>query len=143
MNVNRTMFKDKGSQKMAETVNVESVIGTGLAVNGDIHSRGTLRVDGNVEGKISADGSVIIGEKGVVKANITADHIIVGGTVRGKVMGREKVEVVSKGRLYGDVQTKPGRLVVSEGGIFEGLCTMNQAEGSKQTSSEGKATHQR
>jgi cytoskeletal protein CcmA (bactofilin family) len=133
------MFKNKGYQEMIEAANVESVIGPGLTVRGDIHSRGTLRVDGNVEGKISADGSVIIGEKGVVKADITADHIIVGGTVRGKVTGREKVEVVSKGRLYGDVQTKPGKLVVSEGVTFEGLCTMNEAEKSKQPSVEGKA----
>jgi len=117
---------------MLESGRVESVIGPGLTVKGDIHSQGTLRVEGNVEGKISADGSVIIGEKGTVKADITADHIIIGGTVNGKITGREKVEIVSPGRLYGDVHTKPAKLVVSEGVIFKGRCTMSQGNEKEQ-----------
>ena len=136
MNVNRALFKTGGSQEMVEAVNVESVIGPGLMVKGEIYSKGTLRVDGKVEGNISANGSVVIGENGVVKADIVADHIIVGGTVRGNVAGRERVEIVSKGQLYGDVHTKPARLIVSEGAVFEGSCTMSQVEKAKQPPEE-------
>lgn len=121
-------FNSKGPQKMAETSKVETVIGPDATLKGEIHTRGTLRVDGNVEGKIKADGSVIIGEKGVVTAEITASLVIIGGTVHGKVNGREKVEILSTGRLHGDVSTKPARFVVAEGVIFEGRCTMGKAE---------------
>jgi cytoskeletal protein CcmA (bactofilin family) len=127
----KPLFNSKGPEKMAETSKVETVIGPGATLKGEIHTRGTVRVDGNVEGKVSADGSVIIGEKGVVKAEITAGLVIVGGTVHGKVNGREKVEILSTGRLHGDVTTKPARFVVAEGVIFEGRCTMGQAEGAK------------
>jgi cytoskeletal protein CcmA (bactofilin family) len=67
-----------------------------------------------------------------VKADIVAGHVIIGGTVHGKVTGREKVEILSTGRLYGDVITKAAKFVVSEGVIFEGACTMSQAEETKQ-----------
>jgi len=119
---------------MVEAVNVESVIGSGLTVKGDIHSKGTLRVDGKVEGKISANGSVVIGANGDVKADIVADHIIVGGIVRGNITGREKVELVLKGQLHGDVHTKPGKLLVSDGAVFEGSCKMSQVTEAKQPS---------
>lgn len=121
----------KGPQKMADAAKVETVIGPGAILKGEIHTRGTLRVDGNVEGKISADGSVIVGEKGVVKAEVMAGHVIIGGAVHGKVTGREKVEILSTGRLHGDVATKPAKFLVAEGVIFEGRCTMGQAEGAK------------
>lgn len=117
---------------MAITDKVDTVIGSGSVVKGDIHSRGTLRIDGNVEGNIRADATIIIGEKGVVKANITAGHVVIGGTVHGNVHGREKVEVLSTGRMYGDVTTAASKFVVAEGVIFEGRCTMSQAEGAKQ-----------
>ena len=128
----KPMLKSKGAQEMVDTGKVDSVIGPGLMVKGEIHSRGTLRVDGNVEGKISSDSSVIIGEKGVVKSDIQAGHVIIGGTVHGTVTGREKVEILSTGRLYGDVTTAAAKFVVAEGVICEGRCTMSQGEGATQ-----------
>jgi cytoskeletal protein CcmA (bactofilin family) len=125
-------IKTRGQQEMVDTSKVDSVIGPGLMVKGDIHSRGSLRVDGNVEGNIRADAAVIVGEKGVVKANVTANHIIVGGTVHGNVNGREKVEILSTGRMYGDVTTAAAKFVVAEGVIFEGRCTMSQSDTAKQ-----------
>jgi len=135
----RTFFKSKGPEETVDVGKVDSVIGPGLNVKGEIHSRGTLRVDGNVEGKISADASVVIGEKGVVKADIAAGHVIIGGTVHGKVTGREKVEILSTGRLYGDVSTKAAKFVVSEGVIFEGSCTMSQGDAVQQPQATTKS----
>jgi cytoskeletal protein CcmA (bactofilin family) len=134
----RPFFKNKGPEETVDVGKVDSVIGPGLNVKGEIHSRGTLRVDGNVEGKISADASVVIGEKGVVKADIIAGHVIIGGTVHGKITGREKVEILSTGRLYGDVSTKAAKFVVSEGVIFEGSCSMSQGEGAKQPQTKSR-----
>ena len=123
--------KSGDAQKAQGATGVESVIGPGLSVKGDILSRGSLRVDGKVEGSISAEGSVVVGENGVVQANITADRVVVGGNVKGKVIGREKVEIVSPGRMYGDVHTKPSKLLISEGVVFEGRCVMGDIKDSK------------
>ena len=61
------------------------MIGPSLIVKGDIQSSGTLRIDGLVEGTISANGSVVVAEDGIAEADITADHIIIGGTINGNV----------------------------------------------------------
>ena len=135
----KPLLDSKGPQKMAEPSKVETIIGPGATIKGEIHSRGTVRVDGNVEGKVNADGSVIVGEKGVVNAEVTAGLVVIGGTVHGKVNGREKVEILSTGRLYGDVSTKPAKFVVAEGVIFEGRCTMGQAEEAKQALPKAKS----
>lgn len=126
------MFKSKGIREMAGNDKVDSVIGANSMVKGDVHSRGTLRIDGTVEGNIRADASVIVGEKGVVKANITASQVIIGGTVHGNVHGRERVEVLSTGRMYGDVTTAASKFVVAEGVVFEGRCTMSSQPDAKQ-----------
>lgn len=126
------MFKSKGLQNMGDSDKVDSVIGAGSVVKGDIHSRGTLRIDGNVEGKVTADAAVVVGSKGVVKGTISASHVMVGGSVHGNVAAREKVEILSTGRLYGDVTTPAAKFVVAEGVIFEGRCVMSQPEAGKQ-----------
>lgn len=133
------LLNSKGPEKMAEPSKMETIIGPGATIKGEVHTRGTLRVDGNVEGKVNADGSVIVGEKGVVNAEVTAGHVVIGGTVHGKVNGREKVEILSTGRLHGDVSTKPAKFVVAEGVVFEGRCSMGQAEGAKQPLPKPKA----
>jgi cytoskeletal protein CcmA (bactofilin family) len=125
----KPIFPVRSQHVMPNTDKVDTVIGPGSLIKGDIHSRGTLRIDGNVEGNVRADATVIVGEKGVVKANLTAAHIVIGGTVHGNVHGREKVEVLSTGRMYGDVTTAASKFVVAEGVIFEGRCTMNQGDG--------------
>ncbi|UCD56903.1 MAG: polymer-forming cytoskeletal protein [Candidatus Hydrogenedentota bacterium] len=131
MNGEKPILKSKGPQEMVDADKVDTVVGAGSIVKGDMHSRGTLRVDGNVEGNISAEASVIIGAKGDVKANIIAGRVIVGGTVHGNVTARDKVEILSTGRLYGDVTTAAAKFVVAEGVIFEGRCSMSKTDTTK------------
>lgn len=116
---------------MSEFGGIESVIGRSLTVKGDIQSTGALRIDGVVEGSISSKGTVVIANDGVVKANIKADHIVIGGTIHGDVTAREKVEILPTGKLHGNVSTIAYGLVVNEGAIFEGACKMEKAEGAK------------
>jgi cytoskeletal protein CcmA (bactofilin family) len=112
---------------------IESVIGHSLIVKGEIQSSGTLRVYGVVEGSISSQGTVIVADNGVVKADITADNIVVGGTIHGNLTARKKVELLSTGKLHGDVITIAHGFVVNEGSIFEGACKMGKSEGAKAT----------
>jgi len=134
----KPIFAMRSPHAMSNTDKVDTVIGPGSLIKGDLHSKGTLRIDGNVEGNIRADATVIIGEKGVVKANVSAAHVVIGGTVHGNVHGREKVEVLSTGRMYGDVSTAASKFVVAEGVIFEGRCTMNQTDAAKQRLPKGQ-----
>jgi cytoskeletal protein CcmA (bactofilin family) len=107
------------------TEKLESFIGINSAFKGNVDSKGTLRVDGVVEGNISADW-VIIGEKAHIRGDVTARGIVIGGKIDGDVKAKEIVEVKNKGHITGEIISK--KLVIAEGGIFEGKSTMSREE---------------
>ena len=107
------------------TEKLESFIGANSAFKGNIETKGTLRIDGKLEGNVQADW-VILGEKSSVKGDITARGIIVGGSTDGNLIAKEIIEIKSKGRVTGDTVTT--KLTISEGGIFDGRSTMARDE---------------
>ena len=103
------------------TEKLESFVGVDSHFKGDIRSKGTLRIDGSVEGNVEADW-LILGEKANLKGNVSARGIIVGGTIEGTLTAKELLEIKSKGQVAGDIATP--KLMVSEGGILEGRASM-------------------
>jgi cytoskeletal protein CcmA (bactofilin family) len=110
------------------TEKLESFIGANSLFKGDVDTKGTLRVDGVVEGNIVADW-VILGESSHIKGDITARGIVIGGRVDGNIKAKEIVEIKNKGQLHGEIFTN--KLVIAEGGILEGRTRMQQHEESK------------
>jgi len=105
------------------TEKLESFIGVNSVFKGDIETKGTLRVDGTMEGNVSADW-VILGEKASLKGDIKARGIIVGGKVEGNLIAGEIVEIKAKGQISGDVSTN--KFTIVEGGIFDGRSSMQK-----------------
>jgi len=110
------------------TEKLESFIGANSLLRGDMNTKGTLRVDGTVEGNISADW-VVLGDKAHIKGDITARGIVIGGRVDGNTKAEEIVEIKNKGHLCGEICTR--KLVIAEGGILEGRTRMQQHEEAK------------
>jgi len=92
------------------TEKLESFIGANSVFKGDIETKGTLRVDGTMEGNVNADW-VILGEKASLKGDIKARGIIVGGRVEGNLIAEEIVEIKAKGQISGDVSTNKFTIV--------------------------------
>jgi cytoskeletal protein CcmA (bactofilin family) len=109
------------------TEKLESLVGANSSFRGDIDTKGTLRVDGNLEGNIKADW-VVLGEKSLIRGDVAAKGIIIGGRVEGNLKAEEIVEIKPKGQVCGDICTN--KLAVAEGGLFDGRSVMKQ-EGSK------------
>jgi cytoskeletal protein CcmA (bactofilin family) len=109
------------------TEKLESLVGVNSNFRGDIDTKGTLRVDGKMEGNIKADW-VIVGEKALIKGDVAARGIVIGGRVEGNLRAEEIIEIKSKGQICGDVSTN--KLAVAEGGSFDGRSVMRK-EGSK------------
>jgi cytoskeletal protein CcmA (bactofilin family) len=107
------------------TEKIESLIGNNSVFRGSIETKDTLRIDGTVEGNVRADW-VIVGEKALVKGDIEARGIVLGGRVEGNLKALETVEMKSKGQLIGDIFT--AKLTVTEGAIFEGRSKMESDE---------------
>lgn len=105
------------------TEKLESFIGANSVFKGDIETKGTLRVDGAMDGNVNADW-VIVGEKASLKGDIRARGIIVGGRVEGNLVAEEIVEIKVKGQVSGDISTN--KFTIVEGGIFDGRSSMQK-----------------
>ncbi len=103
---------------------LNSILGQGCKVKGDIELKGTIRVDGEFEGKIECPETLIIGKSGVVKANVNVKNAVIGGKLVGNISATNKIELQTGSHVEGDIQT--ARLVIDEGVFFEGNCRMGK-----------------
>jgi cytoskeletal protein CcmA (bactofilin family) len=107
------------------TEKLESMIGSSSSFIGEIDTKGTLRIDGAVQGNISADW-VIVGEKAQIKGDISARGIVVGGRIDGNLRAKEIVEIKNKGQVRGEILTS--KLTITEGAVFDGRSSMQREE---------------
>ena len=110
------MFKKK------ERFRTSSIIGKGAEFKGTLKDEESIRIDGKFEGKIQVEGNVIVGGDAIVKANIQAKSVSIGGKVIGDINSEERVELFSSGSLEGKV--KASDLTIAEGAFFNGECRM-------------------
>jgi cytoskeletal protein CcmA (bactofilin family) len=101
----------------------------GSKISGKLLFEGATRIDGQVDGEITAKESLIIGESAVVTAQIRASSITVAGKVSGDIIASQRLEIRPSARVIGNL-TSPV-LIVHEGAMFEGHCSM-QPEGARE-----------
>jgi len=106
---------------------IDAFLGKGTRVTGKLVFEGTGRIEGQVEGEISAQETLTIGEGALVKATISGATIIIEGRVTGDVTAHHRVELRASSRVQGNI-TSPS-FIVHEGAFFEGQCSMTGAEG--------------
>jgi len=101
----------------------ETVIGKGITVKGELFGEEDVKIEGRVEGKIQLTKNLLVGQTGVVEADVEAENINIGGTVTGNLMAQNRVEIVVSGKMIGDI--KAPRVVVAEGAHFKGNVDMD------------------
>ncbi len=102
---------------------ISTFLGTDASIDGTIEFQGTIRLDGKVNGKIkSSEGTVIVGDKAVVDAEVVVGTAIVMGEVIGTIDAAERIEVYPPGRITGDIQAPV--ISIEEGGVLNGNCTI-------------------
>lgn len=101
---------------------IETVIGPGTEMEGNIRTTESLRVDGKIKGEIHAE-SIVIGEHGVVLGDITGTRVTVAGKVKGNIAAAQMLELLPTGHVLGDIRSH--KLVISDGATFEGNSVMS------------------
>ncbi|MEK7197236.1 MAG: polymer-forming cytoskeletal protein, partial [Nitrospirota bacterium] len=86
------------------TEKLESFVGVNSYFKGDIKTKGTLRIDGTLEGNIEVDW-LILGETAQLTGDASARGIIVGGKVEGNIKATEIIEIKAKGEVSGELAT--------------------------------------
>jgi cytoskeletal protein CcmA (bactofilin family) len=110
---------------------IDSLVGAGTRIEGNVTFTGGLRVDGEIKGSVIADPSkpstLVLSEQARVEGEIRVTHLVVNGTVVGPVHVAEYLELQSKAKVTGDVQYRT--LEIQLGAIVEGkLIHLAQAE---------------
>ena len=118
----------KGSRKL------ETIIGDGTRVVGQVSVKGTIRIDGIVEGDLHADW-VVVGETGKILGNTHARGVVVGGSVEGNIEATESVELMGKASMAGEIRAP--KLSIAEGAVFDGRSRMKGETGAPEAQ-EGK-----
>ncbi len=120
------MFERK--KHTAPQKRIDSLIGAGTVVHGDINFTGGLRIDGEVHGNVvSTNGepsTLVISEQARVDGEIRVSHVVVNGSVNGPVAADDYLELQPKARVAGDVTYKT--LEMHVGAIVQGR--LNHAE---------------
>lgn len=115
---------------------ISTFLGPDAEINGTITFQGAIRLDGNVKGKIcSNDGTLIVGEKAVINADIIVDTAIITGNITGSINACSRIEIHSPGRITGDIQSPI--ILIEAGVVFNGNCNMQS-----QTISLGKTANE-
>ena len=102
---------------------------SGSKISGKLWFEGATRIDGQVDGEITAKEGLVIGESAVVAAQIKANSIVVAGKASGDIVASQRLEIHPSARVMGNISSPV--LIVHEGAILEGHCSM-QPEGARE-----------
>jgi cytoskeletal protein CcmA (bactofilin family) len=115
----RNMFTRKDTTRLTDIV---GLLGKGTTFDGKLIFEGTVRIDGIFSGEIATKGLLVIGDEAIVRAQVKAEKIIIRGEMHGNIHATKVVEIRGTGKVCGDIRTPS--LIVEEGVLFEGTCTM-------------------
>jgi cytoskeletal protein CcmA (bactofilin family) len=105
---------------LTDDISINTLIGTGSSVSGDIRINGFLRVDGDIDGNLETPNNVIIGEKARIHGNITAASAVIGGVVMGNILAPDSITLLSTAAVIGNVTTH--KLQVEDKVVLHGHC---------------------
>lgn len=105
--------------------NIESLLSPGVDITGNLKAQGSVRIDGQVEGKVDIKGDLIIGEQGRIKGEIKAANLKLAGRIEGNALIAGRFDLTASGVMVGDVQCNI--LTIEEGGQLDGTTRMGQA----------------
>ena len=105
-----------------------TVVGDHARMEGKFDITDSIQIECEVGGEVNVGGKLVIGEKGVVNANVQTADAIIMGQYEGNMVATGEVEISETGRVSGNIQTDS--LVILKGGVFTGNVTkLNESNG--------------
>ncbi len=101
----------------------KNVLNSDVEVKGILKFTGELTFDGKLEGDISSEGVLNLGDNAVLKGNVEVGSVVVRGKINGNIVAKEKIEIKARTELFGDIRAP--KLVIEEGVTFVGKSEIN------------------
>jgi cytoskeletal protein CcmA (bactofilin family) len=102
-----------------------------MTVRGDVETAGVVKIEGVVNGHVTADQQVLVAKGGQIDGDVDTGEAVIGGSVHGAVRAHQRVEVQSGATVHGDVTTP--RITVAEGAMLNGTVKMGDVVESART----------
>ena len=112
----------KTEKKLKTYAIISTVVGRGTKIKGSITIQKSGRIDGHVEGEVTSEQDVIVGEGGVIEGQVNSHSAIIGGKVLGTIHATSLVVLEEKADLRGDIHA--AIIHIAEGAKFNGYCYM-------------------
>jgi len=109
-------------EKKKESEEIKAFLGQGAEFIGKLIFNGSVRIDGNFQGEIYGQGSLVVGQGALVKADIVVKSVYISGDVQGNIEVKEKFNIHPTGKFLGDVHTPV--FIMEEGAFFDGRSHM-------------------
>lgn len=100
------MINIMGNSKKFSSAKIDTLVGRGTMIEGDLHFKGGLHVDGKIVGNVIAEGAdamLILSEHGIIEGEVRVPNMVLNGTIKGDVYGTERVELAHKSHVNGNV----------------------------------------
>jgi len=101
----------------------KNVLNSDVEIKGNLKFAGELTFEGKLEGEITTDGTLNLGDSAVITGNISAQTVVVRGKVNGNITAKEKIEIKAKAEVFGDIRAT--KLAIEEGVTFVGKTEVN------------------
>jgi cytoskeletal protein CcmA (bactofilin family) len=109
--------------KPTRTGELNGFLDRGSSFKGELEFEDTMRIDGKYNGRISSKNELIVGESAHIEGDLHVGRIAISGTVVGKIVADQRVEIHRNGKVYCDIETPA--LIIEEGALFQGNCVMS------------------
>lgn len=104
----------------------DTIIATGVRVEGDFQSKGDVVIDGEVMGTVHTDASLRVGESARIQADVSAASAVVAGEVAGNIRVTDRLDLLESSRVHGDIEAQ--MLSVAPGAVVNGRISMGVVE---------------
>jgi cytoskeletal protein CcmA (bactofilin family) len=103
-----------------EEKDFDTIIGDDITFKGRIRFKKPLMIRGTVSGTVETDSDLVLDKSSAVTSDITADRVLVRGTVQGNINSERIVVVTSTGDVKGNIRSR--QIVLEPGNSFTGYC---------------------
>lgn len=117
-----------------DSKNSDTVIGVEAYFQGTLTAKGSLRIDGRIDGSIVDAKLVTVGKTGKIKGDISCEICTLSGEVKGNISALDHIEVLSGSKIDGDMRAP--RIIIEEGAVFNGSCSMTDSKPAKTENSQ-------
>ena len=120
-----TNTRTKGSSSgllVSKGENLNCLVGLHTKIEGDVHSKESVRIDGEVVGDFSCGKKLVLGETGTVNGSLIANEAVIMGEVHGEVEIKGLLYLVKTAKVHGNI--KALRIKVEEGAVYNGACSI-------------------